>query len=77
MCIVTDNLTRVTHNLDLSLNGRYWIIQIVINGWTQENTTFEAIMDYTPADHIYEDRALNVVVRMETTRSHKIDRSLA
>jgi hypothetical protein len=65
LCIATDNLSRVPHNLELFLNGWCFIIPIVINGWIYESTAFESITNHTPADHVYEDRALTVAAKMD------------
>jgi hypothetical protein len=42
---------------------------VVINGWVQEKTAFEAITDYTLAGHVYEDRALNVAAHINGAMS--------
>jgi hypothetical protein len=66
---------RVSRNLELFLNGRYWIVPIVVNGWTLENTTFEAITDYTLTGHIYQDCALNAAACMEASKDHNLTSS--
>jgi hypothetical protein len=37
----------------------------MVNGWVQESTPFEAIMNIVPPEEVYEDRAMDVYAQME------------
>jgi hypothetical protein len=57
LAIATDNLSWVPRAIELFLNGRLSTVPIIIAGWVQEATPFEAITDTTPSKHPLEIKA--------------------
>jgi hypothetical protein len=71
--VAVPNLTGVPHSVSMWLRGVAWAVKIKVEGWTEEEATFTAPPDTTPAQEVFTmiDDAIVKAIRPQMINSRR------